>query len=40
LNSATKAEESEDTATEIVTFDNTLELSNRAASGRFQRGVR
>jgi Tfp pilus assembly protein PilN len=40
LNSATKAEGSEDTATEIVTFDNTLELSNRAASGRFQRGVR
>jgi Tfp pilus assembly protein PilN len=40
LNSASKAEDSEDTATEIVTFDNTLELSNRAASGRFQRGVR
>jgi Tfp pilus assembly protein PilN len=40
LNSATKAEGSEDTATEIVTFDNTLELSNKAASGRFQRGVR
>jgi Tfp pilus assembly protein PilN len=40
LNSAVKAEGSEDTAVEIVTFDNTLELSNRAASGRFQRGVR
>jgi Tfp pilus assembly protein PilN len=40
LNSAAKAEGGEDTAVEIVTFDNTLELSNRAASGRFQRGVR
>jgi Tfp pilus assembly protein PilN len=40
LNSAVKAEGSEDTAVEVVTFDNTLELSNRAASGRFQRGVR
>jgi hypothetical protein len=29
-----------DTAAEIVTFDNTLELSDRAASGRFQRGVK
>jgi Tfp pilus assembly protein PilN len=40
LNSAVKAEGGEDTAVEIVTFDNTLELSNRAASGRFQRGVK
>ena len=39
LNSAVKAE-GEGTAAEIVTFDNTLELSNRAASGRFQRGVK
>jgi Tfp pilus assembly protein PilN len=36
LNSATKAE-GEDTV-EIITFDTTLELGNRAASGRFQRG--
>jgi Tfp pilus assembly protein PilN len=36
LNSAAKAE-GENTV-EIVTFDTTLELSNRAASGRFQRG--
>jgi Tfp pilus assembly protein PilN len=40
LNSATKAEGGEGTAAEIVTFDNTLELSNKAASGRFQRGVK
>jgi Tfp pilus assembly protein PilN len=40
LNSAVKAEGGEDTAVEIVTFDNTLELSDRAASGRFQRGVK
>jgi Tfp pilus assembly protein PilN len=40
LNSAAKAEGGEGTAVEIITFDNTLELSNRAASGRFQRGVR
>jgi Tfp pilus assembly protein PilN len=40
LNSAAKAEGGEGPAVEIVTFDNTLELSNRAASGRFQRGVR
>ncbi|MGH2817781.1 MAG: PilN domain-containing protein [Actinomycetota bacterium] len=40
LSSATKAEGGEDTAAEIVTFDNTLELSDRAASGRFQRGVK
>jgi Tfp pilus assembly protein PilN len=40
LNSAVKAEGSEDAAVEVVTFDNTLELSNRAASGRFQRGVK
>ena len=40
LNSAAKAEGGEGTAVEIVTFDNTLELSNSAASGRFQRGVR
>jgi Tfp pilus assembly protein PilN len=40
LNSATKAEASEGTAAEIVTFDNTLELSDKAASGRFQRGVK
>ena len=39
LNSAVKSE-GEEAATEIVTFDNTLELSNRAASGRFQRGVK
>jgi Tfp pilus assembly protein PilN len=37
LNSATKAE-AEENAVEIVTFDTTLELGNRAASGRFQRG--
>jgi Tfp pilus assembly protein PilN len=37
LNSAAKAEGSGN-AVEIVTFDTTLELSNRAASGRFQRG--
>jgi Tfp pilus assembly protein PilN len=36
LNSAAKAE-GENTV-DIVTFDTTLELSNRAASGRFQRG--
>jgi hypothetical protein len=40
LNSATKAEATEGAAPEIVTFDNTLELSDRAASGRFQRGVK
>ena len=34
LNSAIAAEE--DTGLGVVTFDNTLELSNRAASGRFQ----
>jgi Tfp pilus assembly protein PilN len=36
LNSAAKAEG--ENAVDIVTFDTTLELSNRAASGRFQRG--
>jgi Tfp pilus assembly protein PilN len=40
LSSATKAEGGEGAAPEIVTFDNTLELSNRAASGRFQRGLK
>jgi Tfp pilus assembly protein PilN len=40
LNSAAEAEGGEGTAVEIVTFDNTLELSNKAASGRFQRGVK
>ena len=39
LNSATESE-TEGNAAEIVTFDNTLELSNRAASRRFQRGVK
>jgi Tfp pilus assembly protein PilN len=36
LNSATKAEG--ENAVEVITFDTTLELSNKAASGRFQRG--
>ena len=40
LNSAAEAEGGEGTATKIVTFDNTLELSDKAASGRFQRGVK
>jgi Tfp pilus assembly protein PilN len=36
LNNATRAEA--EATVEIVTFDTTLELTNRAASGRFQRG--
>jgi Tfp pilus assembly protein PilN len=41
LNSAAKAESAAGegaSAVEIITFDTTLELSNRAASGRFQGG--
>jgi Tfp pilus assembly protein PilN len=40
LNTASKSEGGEGTAAELVTFDSTLELSNRAASGRFQRGIK
>jgi Tfp pilus assembly protein PilN len=39
LNSAAETE-GEGPAAGVLTFDNTLELSNKAASGRFQRGVR
>jgi Tfp pilus assembly protein PilN len=42
LNTAAKAEAEggAGAAPDVITFDSTLELSDRAASGRFQRGVK